>query len=151
MFEPPDSNLINWYLGFAITTSLTLIASTSLSLMLSASVKDISKGNSLLPLLMIPQIILSGVLFVFEPGSWGSKLSWLTLSRWSVGAYGALANVNLIGESSSIFKPSEVYASNWHNLSLNWLMLLLHTMAYLTITLIIQKKKDILVLSNKSG
>ncbi len=151
LFEPPDSNLINWYVGFAITTGLTLIASTSLSLMLSASVKDISKGNSLLPLLMIPQIILSGVLFVFEPGSWGSKLSWLTLSRWSVGAYGALANVNLIGESSSIFKPSEVYASNWHNLSLNWLMLLLHTMAYLTITLIIQKKKDILVLSNKSG
>jgi hypothetical protein len=151
IFEAPESDLINWYGGFAITTALTLIASTSLSLMLSASVKDINKGNNLLPLVMIPQIILSGVLFIFESESWASKLSWLTLSRWSVGAYGALADVNSMAsaiandhELAQIFQPSDVYAATWNNLLLNWGILLVHTLVYLIITLIIQKRKDAL-------
>ena len=158
VFEAPESDLINWYEGFAITTALTLIASTSLSLMLSAGVKDINKGNSLLPLIMIPQIILSGVLFIFKPESWATKLSWLTLSRWSVGAYGALADVNSmapetqnIDELSKIFQASDVYAANWDNLLLNWGILLVHTIVYLIVTLIIQKRKDVLVLPNKES
>ncbi len=156
VFEAPESDLINWYGGFAITTALTLIASTSLSLMLSAAVKDINKGNSLLPLIMIPQIILSGVLFIFEAETWSSKLSWLTLSRWSVAAYGALVDVNSIApempdmnELSQIFQPSDVYTANWENLLLNWGILLVHAVVYFIATLIIQKSKDILVLSKK--
>ncbi len=158
VFDPPESNLINWHVGFAITTALTLIASTSLSLMLSASVKDINKGNGLLPLIMIPQIILSGVLFTFEPQSLASKLSWLTLSRWSVGSYGALADVNSLApiinnnqmsKLSHLFQPSDVYNAEWNNLLLNWIILIIHTVVYVAITLIVQKRKDILVLHSK--
>ena len=156
LFEVPQSDLINWYAGFAVTTALTLIASTSLSLMLSAGVKDINKGNSLLPLVMIPQIIFSGVLFIFESQSWSSRLSWLTLSRWSVGAYGALADVNAISPNmdnmehlAPLFQGSPSYAPNWDNLLLNWSMLLAHTIAYFLVTLIIQKRKDLLVLPSK--
>ena len=156
LFKAPQSDLINWYAGFAVTTALTLIASTSLSLMLSAGVKDINKGNSLLPLVMIPQIIFSGVLFIFESQSWSSRLSWLTLSRWSVGAYGALADVNAISPNmdnmehlAPLFQGSPSYAPNWDNLFLNWGMLLAHTIAYFLVTLVIQKRKDILVLPSK--
>jgi ABC transport system ATP-binding/permease protein len=144
-FKSPESDLIPWYLGFAITTFLTLIASTSLSLMISAWVDNENKGNSLLPLVMIPQIILSGVLFDLD--GWSSKLSWLMLSRWSVGAYGAIADVNAIAPTvpnlEKIFKPSEVYSANWDNLALNWGILLAHTFTYLIVTLIVQKRKDV--------
>ena len=144
-FKSPESNLILWYLGFGITTFLTFIASTSLSLMISSMVNNENKGNSLLPLVMIPQIILSGVLFNLE--GWSSKLSWVMLSRWSVGAYGALADVNAMAPSvpnlEKIFQPSDVYNATWDNLSLNWGLLSIHALVYLAIAVLIQKRKDI--------
>ncbi|MBE9166708.1 ATP-binding cassette domain-containing protein [Pleurocapsales cyanobacterium LEGE 06147] len=150
-FNWPESNLIPWPIGFAITTFLTLIASTSLSLMLSAYVKNENEGNSILPLIMIPQIIFSGVLFNLD--DWSSKISWFMLSRWSIGAYGSLANVNAMMPNMSpgtdtidlaeIFEPSSVYEANWDNLALNWSILGAHTLVYLLIAFLLQKRKDI--------
>ena len=154
-FDGPQSELIAWPLGFAITTFLTLLASTSLSLMLSAYVSTENEGNSILALIMIPQIIFSGVLF--ELDGWSSKLSWLMLSRWSIGAYGSLADVNsmapeisaspennpLAAAATAIFEPTSVYDATWSNLGLNWGILGLHILAYILLAMILQKRKDI--------
>jgi hypothetical protein len=82
-----------------------------------------------------------------------SKISWLMLSRWSVGAYGSLVNVNAmipaptkLPNGSTVTQPFEatpVYDPTWHNLNLNWGLLLLHTAVYLTVTFWLQKRKDI--------
>ncbi len=151
IFEAPQSNLISWSVGFAITTFLTLLASTGLSLMLSGLVKTENEGNGILPLIMIPQIIFSGVLFTLE--GWSSKLSWLMLSRWSIGAYGSLADVNAMAPKPNsslspqmldeIFKSTPVYNATWENLGLNWGILIAHTLIYTTMALIIQRRKDI--------
>ena len=151
VFEAPESELVPWYLGFAITTFLTLLASTSLSLMLSAMVKTENEGNGILPLIMIPQIIFSGVLFNLE--GWSSKLSWLMLSRWSIGAYGSLADVNAMAPQpnqilteeiiNDIFKATPVYETTWNNLGLNWGILIAHTLIYVIVALIVQRRKDI--------
>ena len=151
IFEAPDSELISWPLGFAITTFLTLLASTSLSLMLSAFVKTENEGNGILPLVMIPQIIFSGVLFTLE--GWSGKLSWLMLSRWSIGAYGSLANVNAMAPQPNavlnaemldqIFEASPVYDATWGNLTLNWGILVAHTLIYAIVALIVLRRKDI--------
>ena len=151
VFTAPKSELISWSAGFAITTFLTLLASTSLSLMLSAFVKTENEGNGILPLVMIPQIIFSGVLFNLE--GWSSKLSWLMLSRWSIGAYGSLADVNAMAPEpnqiltseilNDIFQPSPVYDATWSNLGLNWGILLVHTFVYSTISLLVLRRKDI--------
>lgn len=151
IFQAPESELIPWSLGFAITTFLTLLASTSLSLMLSAIVTTENEGNGILPLVMIPQIIFSGVLFTLE--GWSSKLSWLMLSRWSIGAYGSLADVNAMAPTANlgfnpqmldeIFKVTPVYNATWSNLGLNWAILIIHTLIYAAIALIILRQKDI--------
>ena len=151
IFEAPNSELISWSLGFAITTFLTLLASTSLSLMLSAFVKTENEGNGILPLVMIPQIIFSGVLFTLE--GWSGKLSWLMLSRWSIGAYGSLANVNAMASQPNavlnaemldqIFEASPVYDATWGNLTLNWGILIAHTLIYAIVALIVLRQKDI--------
>ena len=144
-FNGPQSTLIPWPIGFAVTTFLTLLASTSLSLMLSAYIKTENEGNGILPLIMIPQIIFSGVLF--ELDGWSSKLSWLMLSRWSIGAYGSLAQINdlesNIPGSEAIFQSTPVYESTWSNLGLNWGMLGVHISTYLLLAVILQKRKDI--------
>ncbi|MBD2205816.1 ATP-binding cassette domain-containing protein [Calothrix sp. FACHB-1219] len=151
-FKSPSSELIFWPIGLAITTFLTLLASFSLGLLISACVKNSSQANSALPLLLLPQIIFSGVLFK-TTGDLNKTLSWLMLSRWSVGAYGALVNVNgLVPEPTKLpdgstvpqpFEPTAVYEATWGNLHLNWGFLLLHAAIYLTITFWLQKRKDI--------
>ncbi len=138
-FQAPDSTLISWPLGLVTTTFLTLIASKSLSLMISACVKEPNQGNNILPLIMIPQIIFAGILFQLDGLS--KIFSWLMLSRWSVGAYGILAKVNEI--SANTGSSNEVYRVDWNHLLLNWSILLVWTLVYLVIGIIVQKRKDI--------
>ena len=148
-FKSPQPELIAWPLGLVITTFLTLLTSISLGLLVSAVVRNSSQANSALPLLLLPQIIFSGVLFKME--GIASKVSWLMLSRWSVGAYGALVNVNAMVPKGFDGKPipnlpfeaSSVYDLTWQNLSLNWGILCLHTAIYLAVALWLQKRKDI--------
>ncbi len=150
-FKSPTPEIIPWFLGVGITTFLTLVTSFSLGLMISGIAKNGSQANSTLPLILLPQIIFSGVLFRME--GFASKISWLMLSRWSIGAYGSLVNVNAMNpeptklpDGSIIelpFKATPVYDPTWENLSLNWGVLCLHTFIYLAVTWILQKRKDI--------
>ena len=148
-FDPPAPELLSWPLGLGISTFLTLLANISLGLMVSSFVSNENQANNSLPPILIPQIIFSGVLFVMEAGSLASKLSWLTISRWSIAAYGALVNVNgmlpdviLDGTAEEPF-PLDFYQTTWENFRLSWSLLLLHSTLYLVITLLQQKRKDI--------
>lgn len=151
-FKDPQPEIMSWFLGVNITTFLTLLTCISLGLLVSAAVKNSSQANSALPLLLLPQIIFSGVLFKME--GFASKFSWLMLSRWSVAAYGSLVNVNqmvpepiTLPDGSTVplpFEGSDVYAATLGNLGLSWGVLLLHTLIYLGLTLLLQKRKDIL-------
>ena len=150
-FKSPSPEMIPWAIGLTITSFLTLIASYSLGLLVSSVVQNISQANSALPLLLIPQIIFSGVLFKSEGIS--KIIAWFMLSRWSIGAYGALVNINaMIPEQKKLpdgsliprpLDPSSVYDATWSNLSLNWGILLVHITVCLVLSGWFQKRKDI--------
>jgi len=80
-------------------------------------------------------------------------ISWLMLSRWSIGAYGSLVNINaMVPEAiklpdgtivTRLFEPTPVYDASWENLMFNWMILGLHALIYLAITFYWQKRKDI--------
>jgi ABC-type multidrug transport system ATPase subunit len=149
-FKSPEPELISWPLGLGITTFLTLFTSFSLGLLVSAIVKNSSQANSALPLLLLPQIIFSGVLFDLK--GIASTISGFTISRWSIGAYGALVDINgLVPKGPDgkplpnlPFKGDSVYDATWDNLTDNWGFLLAHAAVYLIVTLLLQKRKDIL-------
>ncbi len=154
-FKAPESNQLAWLLGTEITLFLTLFSTISLGIMVSAFVKNITQANSSLPILLLPQIIFSGVLFTMT--GIGKLLSWLMISRWSVGALGSLVDIpSMIPEAPPISPvnpnpvpitvdiPTEVYAPNSNNLLTNWGFLLLHSLIYWGLTYILQKRKDIL-------
>lgn len=63
------------------------------------------------------------------------------ISRWSVGAYGIIAQVNEI--PGATMANNEVYQADWNHLLFNWGILLVHILVYLVITMIVQKRKDI--------
>lgn len=130
---------LRWWMGVTVTTFLTLLANIGLGLAISAFVKNAAQANSALAFILLSQIILSGVLF--ELNGVTKIGSWLMLSRWSVGAYATLANVNALGWTPGT-DPKETYTATVDNLLLNWGALLLHTIVYLAITLLLQKRKD---------
>jgi ABC-type multidrug transport system ATPase subunit/pSer/pThr/pTyr-binding forkhead associated (FHA) protein/ABC-type multidrug transport system permease subunit len=151
-FNSPEAKLLPWTIGLIITNFLMLLSSICLGLLLSSIVKNENQANNALPLIMIPQIIFSGVLFDLD--TWVKKVSWFMLSRWSVGAYGTLADVNAmipapiaIPSQASIPQPiatNAIYDPTWHNLGLSWGVLCLSGIGYLCITFYRQKRKDLL-------
>jgi ABC transport system ATP-binding/permease protein len=150
-FPSPISHLIPWTIGLFITNFCTLISSICLGLLLSTFVTNENEANNSLPLIMIPQIIFSGVLFDLDGIS--TQISWLMLSRWSVSAYGTLVDVNAMIPGSIIIpgqppipqpiQPNLIYAPTWEKLGLDWGALLLSAMIYLVIALYLQKHKDV--------
>ncbi|MCU0527829.1 MAG: ATP-binding cassette domain-containing protein [Elainella sp. Prado103] len=149
-FQPPEPKLLSWEAGVFITVFLTLFASFSFGLMISAFAKNENQASSTLPLVLLPQIIFSGVLFKLKGAA--TALSWLTISRWSVGAFGSLVDVNAMVpppalNSSGVtvpmpFEPISAYEPTWHNLMLSWCILILHATAYLVVCWIRQRQKD---------
>lgn len=150
-FPAPISPLLPWTVGLFITSFCTLISSICLGLLLSTVVTTENEANNSLPLIMIPQIIFSGVLFDLDGIS--TQISWLMLSRWSVSAYGTLVDVNamipgaiIIPGQAPIPQPIQanlIYAPTWEKLGLDWGALLLSGMVYLVIALYLQKRKDV--------
>lgn len=126
-FDGPTDPIILWVLGVWVTNFLTVLASVALSLAISAAVKTENAANSLLPLVMIPQIIFSGVLFELE--GIAKPLSWLTMSRWTNGAYGSLVGVNEMVPPPvqmpdgtmliQAFSPTPTYDATISNVGLN--------------------------------
>ena len=150
---------INWYLGLIITTFLSILDAICLGLMVSASVKNSSQANSALPLLLLPQIIFAGVLFGLDKVAVGKFISWLTISRWSIGAYGTLIDLNILIPTSKndagidfsqVMSASTVYDTNWKNLGLNWGMLLVQSVVYIGITIWLLRRKDLLKAPKRS-
>jgi ABC transport system ATP-binding/permease protein len=140
-FTAPNPTLIPWPIGIFISTLLTLTASFCLGLLVSVAVKNQSQANGALPLLLLPQIIFSGVLFKLQ--GLGTLISWLMLSRWAMASYGTVLNVNQLATAYS--PPTEsAYDATWGNLLFNWLMLLTHIAIYLGITTYLQKRKDVI-------
>ncbi len=62
---------------------LGVLASTSLGLLVSASVGTYRAVLTIIPLLMVPQVIFGGMLRTLDVDSWARLLSWPTISRWT--------------------------------------------------------------------
>jgi ABC-type multidrug transport system ATPase subunit len=143
-FKSPLNHIIPWEVGLTITNFLTLTASFCLGLMISALAKNSNQANSSLPLILLPQIIFSGVLF--ELSGVTKYLSWLTIGRWSIGAYASLVDINnMIPDGAGvkgIFTSNPSYTATRENLMLNWQILLLHSLVYLIVIFWQQKRKD---------
>jgi ABC-type multidrug transport system ATPase subunit len=144
-FGTPQSSIIPWPIGFAITTFLTFLANLSLGLMVSTLARNETEANNTLPLLLLPQIIFAGVLFQLD--GWMSKIAWFMPSRWSIGAYGSLVDVNSMVSnhllSLSPFQPASLYDPTWHNLLINWVALCLHSLSYLGTMYFWMRRKDV--------
>ena len=65
-FSPPEADLIPWSLGILFTSFLTIMTANCLGLLVSTIAKTSTQANTTLPLLLLPQIIFSGVIFKIQ-------------------------------------------------------------------------------------
>jgi ABC transport system ATP-binding/permease protein len=123
--------------GYGIAALLTIVASGAMALFLSTIVKDQRQAGSSSPLLLMPQLILSGVLF--EIGSL-TALYPAVASRWAVkifGAYSALEKLYLEPALPSLPKIDvEPYASTIANVRGSSLVLILQFSAFIAFSLV---------------
>ena len=123
--------------GYWMAALLTIVASGAMALFLSTLVKDQRQAGSSSPLLLMPQLILSGVLF--EIGSL-TALYPAVASRWAVkifGAYSALEKLYLEPALPTLPKIDiEPYASTIANVRDSSLLLLLQFGAFILLALI---------------
>ena len=74
-----------------ITTFLTILASSCMGLGLSAVVRNSDRAMTMSPFLLVVQLVFAGI--IFELKGLVDLLSNITISRWSISALGASANL----------------------------------------------------------
>jgi ABC transport system ATP-binding/permease protein len=130
---PRNGVMLEGTLELGVTTALTSLAGLSLGLAISAWAKTPDRAISFVPLALIPQILFSGVLFPFGSGITTTRvLSWFTVSRWAMDAYGA--TIKLARLPSPSRTPQPEYAATVGNLVEKWQILGGYTLACLALT-----------------
>jgi len=75
-----------------LTTFLTAFAASAMGIFVSSMFTNADRAMTVAPLLLMPQLLFSGMIFSLEGAA--SVISWLTVCRFSVSAYGTTANLN---------------------------------------------------------
>jgi hypothetical protein len=109
-------------LELGITTALTSLSGLALGLCISAWARTPDRSISFVPLALIPQILFSGVLFPFEGElSTTRVLSWFTVSRWAMDAYGITVKLARLPSPTRIAQHE--LAATAENLFVKWQIL----------------------------
>ena len=88
---PPGHALGPPVLSLFITLTLTGLAATGFGLVVSALAENEDRAISLIPLLLIPQFLLGGV--IFQLTGILNLISYLTTTRWATQAVGSIVDV----------------------------------------------------------
>lgn len=110
-----------------VTTFLTILASIAIGLFVSSVVKNADKAMIYVPILLMIQILFSGLIFKLE--GIVESLSWFTTCRWSMEGYGTVANLNALElklQTEGILIPHDAeyfFDYTKEHLIFSWLML----------------------------
>ena len=89
---PEEGFMMNPFLELLITTFLTAVSATAMGLFVSSLFTNADKAMMVAPILLMPQILFSGLIFKLDGAT--EIISWFALCRWSVEGYGTTANLN---------------------------------------------------------
>lgn len=115
-----------------ITIFITIMASASIGLIVSAFMKNADRAMAVAPFLLIIQLLFSGILFSLKGMS--KRISVLTVSRWSVESLGNIARLNKLPlrmqeefpsiehEAEAIFKHTKAH------LGQTWMIMIVMTL-----------------------
>lgn len=89
---PEDGLFMLPFFELLITTFLTEISAAAMGLFVSSLFTNADRAMTVAPILLMPQILFSGLIFKLEGAT--KTISWFALCRWSMEGYGTTANLN---------------------------------------------------------
>jgi len=89
---PTGGVIIGAYPEFLIVTFLTALAASATGIFVSALFKKADSAMAVAPILLIPQLLFSGLIFELEGAT--ELLSWFAACRFSMEGFGTTANLN---------------------------------------------------------
>ncbi|MEI6045710.1 MAG: FHA domain-containing protein [Chloroflexota bacterium] len=89
---PNDPLFLLGGLELAIGVWLTTMAGVGMGLLVSALASNPDRALTIVPVILVPQIILGGVIFSLDGP--GQALSYVTVSKWSLDGLGTSTNLN---------------------------------------------------------
>ncbi len=104
-FSRPGLITPSYFSDMYITVFLIMLASDALGLFVSSVVKSGDIANITAPIILIVQLVLSGVLFDLE--GFGEFCSYLTFGKWGMDGLGALSDMNHIDLYLVKYAPDE--------------------------------------------
>ncbi|MCG8350296.1 MAG: FHA domain-containing protein [Chloroflexales bacterium] len=152
---PNDTGLLlPTMLELLITTVLTAMAGMALGLVISSASSTPDRAISIVPLVLIPQIVFAGLIFHIE--GFATPLSWLTISRWSMEALGTSINLNALcnmpnidnqnsippGCSPNFLEIETAFTYNASYLLSRWAILALYMLVCLGLTAWLLKRRE---------
>ncbi|HWQ13753.1 MAG TPA: FHA domain-containing protein [Roseiflexaceae bacterium] len=143
---PPQGVLLPIWLELFVTTVLTSLAGLAIGLAISAFAATPDRAISIVPLALIPQILFAGVIFSLGDGVTVQRaLSWLTVSRWAMDAYGTSVNLNDLPLQPGMLRlpnPPAEYTYTAEHLLSRWVILAGYAVACLIVTGWLLKRQD---------
>jgi len=149
----PEEGIIGSpFMELFISTALTAIAATAMGLFVSSLFSNPDRAMTVAPILLMPQILFSGVIFQLEGSS--QILSDLAVCRWSMIGYGVSAKINDLPASFhtdpttgmefpvpvSAERLDEALEPITSNLTESWLMLAAFVVGFLLLARIVLGK-----------
>ncbi len=129
---PQTSFTGSMFLEVILITCVTAMTATSMGLLVSALVANSDRAMGLAPLLLIPQILFSGVLFKLKGIT--ELISYFAVSRWSMAGFGILFDINKLPLSVTVENPGfpmpkrvvdKMFERSFQNLTINGGILIL--------------------------
>lgn len=96
-----------WLEMFA-TLMLTSLAGMAIGLLISAGSKNVDQAISLVPLVLIPQILFTGLIFKVDTNFITLVLSQFMISRWAIDALGTSVNIGALCQLPNVVHEEQV-------------------------------------------
>lgn len=103
---PEEGVFTSWFLEMTLVCFATIISASSIGLVASALSKNSSVAMSFAPLLLVPQLLFSGMLFPLE--DIGENISYFILCRFTVEGFGTINNLNNLTDSIQKIIPTYI-------------------------------------------
>lgn len=121
----PEEGLItgSGFFEMFVTMLLTIFSSAAIGFVVSSLSKNSDKAMTVAPFLLIIQLLFSGILFELKDAT--EKISYLTVSRWSVSSFGTVANLNDLPMAvpQMTHEAEDIYEFVVSNVEKSWLIM----------------------------
>lgn len=138
---PDKGILLDPFIELFITTFLTALSAAATGLFISSFFTNADKAASVAPLMLMPQILFSGLIFKLSGAT--EFISWFAVCRWSMEGYGTTADLNNLElrlQQEGVMIPHEsesFYEFTTSHILTSWGILAIFSVGFLILTRIV--------------